>query len=128
MNNVTLMGRLTKDPELRRTSSGTAVASFTLAVDKIINGERQADFIDCAAWQKTAEFLSKYFSKGQMLALSGRIQTRSYEDKNGNKRKAVEVIANQLYFCGGKSDAKADYESTGHEPVIEDYDEGDLPF
>lgn len=128
MNNVTLMGRLTKDPELRRTSSGTAVASFTLAVDKIINGERQADFIDCVAWQKTAEFLSKYFAKGQMLALSGRIQTRSYEDKNGNKRKAVEVIANQLYFCGGKNDVKADVENIEYEPVIEDYDEGDLPF
>lgn len=128
MNNVTLMGRLTKDPELRRTSSGTAVASFTLAVDKIANGERQADFIDCVAWQKTAEFLNKYFAKGQMLALSGRIQTRSYEDKNGNKRKAVEVIANQLYFCGGKSDAKADTENIEYEPVIEDYGEGDLPF
>lgn len=128
MNNVTLMGRLTKDPELRRTSSGTAVASFTLAVDKVSNGERQADFIDCVAWQKTAEFLSKYFAKGQMLALSGRIQTRSYEDKNGNKRKAVEIIANQLYFCGGKSDGNMNDENTEYEPVIEDYDEGDLPF
>ena len=107
INNVVLMGRLVATPELRNTQTGVAVTSFSLAVERSFaraGEQRQADFIDCVAWRNTAEFISKYFQKGSMIAVTGSIQTRSYEDKNGNKRTAVEVLVSQASFCGSKSE------------------------
>lgn len=106
LNSAILMGRLTGDPELRTTPNGTSVTSFTVAVERNYkNGdEKQTDFINCVAWRGTADFVSTYFKKGQMIALQGAIQTRNYEDKNGNKRTAVEVIVDNVSFCGGKND------------------------
>ena len=107
INNVTLMGRLVATPELRNTTTGIAVLSFTIAVDRAYQkqGEqRQADFIDCVAWRNSAEFISRYFQKGSMIAITGSIQTRNYEDKNGNKRKATEIVVDQASFCGSKSE------------------------
>lgn len=106
LNCVTLMGRLVADPELRTTTTGRSVCSFTLAVDRSYakaGEQRQADFINIVAWESTANFVSRYFTKGSMLALQGQIQTRNYEDKNGNKRTAVEVVAREVSFCGSKS-------------------------
>ena len=108
LNTAILMGRLTKDPELRTTQNGTSVTSFTVAVDReyVRQGEeRQTDFINVVAWRQTAEFVSRYFQKGSMIAVQGSIQTRNYEDKNGNKRTAVEVIADKVSFCGSKSES-----------------------
>ena len=107
LNNVVLMGRLVADPELRTTGSNLSVTSFTIAVDRSYvraGEERQADFIDIVAWRQTAEFVTRYFRKGSMIAIQGSLQTRTYEDKNGNKRKAVEVVASQVSFCGSKSE------------------------
>lgn len=106
INCVTLMGRLTADPELRTTTTGKSVANFTIAVDRSYskNGNKETDFINIVAWENTADFVSKYFSKGSMLALQGSIQTRNYEDKNGNKRTAFEVVAKEVSFCGGKNE------------------------
>ena len=108
LNHITIMGRLTKDPELRRTNSGTAVASFTIACDRDFgnkdSGEKETDFIDCVAWRQTAEFLEKYFSKGRMIVVSGRLQKRSYTDKDGNKRYATEVVAESCYFGDSKKE------------------------
>lgn len=108
INNVVLMGRLVATPELRSTGTGVSVASFTIAVDRAYakQGEqRQADFIDCVAWRNTAEFITRYFQKGSMIAITGNIQTRNYEDKNGNKRKAVEVVVDNASFCGSKAES-----------------------
>ena len=109
LNHITIMGRLTRDPELRRTGSGTAVASFTLAVDRDFgkneNGERETDFIDCVAWRQTGEFVSKYFTKGRMAVVSGRLQIRSWTDKDGNKRRTAEVVADNVYFGDSKRDS-----------------------
>ena len=110
LNVAVLQGRLVADPELRHTQSGTAVCSFRVAVDRNFagaSGQRQADFIDIVAWRSTAEFVCKYFTKGQLIALSGRIQSRSYEDKTGSKRTAVEVVAEQVSFCGPKKDKES---------------------
>ena len=101
LNRVTLMGRLTRDPELHHTQSGTAVASFTLAVDRDYkgpNGERETDFIDIAAWRNTAEFAAKYLSKGRMAVVEGRLQLRDWTDKDGNRRRSAEVVAEHIYF------------------------------
>ena len=108
LNHITIMGRLTKDVELRRTGTGTAVASFTLAVDRDFSKENEVDFIECVAWSKTAEFVSKYFSKGRMAIVSGSLQIRSWTDKDGNKRKTAEVIANNVYFGDSKKDSVTD--------------------
>ena len=109
LNHITIMGRLTRDPELRRTGSGVAVASFTLAVDRDFgkneNGERETDFIDCVAWRQTGEFVSKYFTKGRMAVVSGRLQIRSWTDKDGNKRRTAEVVADNVYFGDSKRDS-----------------------
>lgn len=105
LNVVALMGRLVADPELKHTQNGIAVCGFRVAVDRNFpdrDGNRQADFIGIVAWRQTAEFVCKYFSKGQMIALRGSIQARNYEDKNGSKRTAVEVVADQVSFCGKK--------------------------
>ena len=108
LNHITLMGRLTRDPELRRTGSGIAVASFTLAVDRDFSpkdgGDRECDFIDCVAWRQTGEFVSKYFTKGRMAVVSGRLQIRSWTDKDGNKRRTAEVVADNVYFGDSKRD------------------------
>ena len=108
LNHITIMGRLTRDPELRRTGSGIAVASFTLAVDRDFSprdgGERETDFIDCVAWRQTGEFVSKYFTKGRMAVVSGRLQIRSWTDKDGNKRRSAEVVADNVYFGDSKRD------------------------
>ena len=102
LNHITLMGRLVRDPELRRTGTGVAVASFTVAVDRDFSGrdggERETDFIDCVAWRQTGEFVSKYFTKGSMIVVSGRLQIRSWTDKEGNKRRTAEVVADNVYF------------------------------
>ena len=109
LNHITIMGRLTRDPELRRTGSGIAVASFSLAVDRDFgkneNGERETDFIDCVAWRQTGEFVSKYFTKGRMAVVSGRLQIRSWTDKDGNKRRTAEVVADNVYFGDSKRDS-----------------------
>ena len=109
LNHITIMGRLTRDPELRRTGSGVAVASFTVAVDRDFSpkdgGEKETDFIDCVAWRQTGEFVSKYFTKGRMIVVSGRLQIRSWTDKDGNKRRTAEVVADNCYFGDSKRDA-----------------------
>ena len=106
LNHITIMGRLTRDPELRRTGSGVAVASFTVAVDRDFGkneaGEKETDFIDCVAWRQTGEFVSKYFTKGRMIVVSGRLQIRSWTDKDGNKRRTAEVVADNCYFGESK--------------------------
>ena len=108
LNHITIMGRLTRDPELRRTGTGVAVASFTVAVDRDFGGrdggEKETDFIDCVAWRQTGEFVSKYFTKGRMIVVSGRLQIRSWNDKDGNKRRTAEVVADNCYFGDSKRD------------------------
>lgn len=142
INNIVLMGRITANPELRTTNSGISVVSFTLAVERRFqpkNGEKVTDFIDCVAWKTTAEFIEKWFSKGDMLAVTGELQTRTYTDKNGNNRKAVEVQVEQASFCGGKNSGnnatpaaepaknqKQNTYNSGYAEVA--YDDGDLPF
>ena len=133
MNNVSIIGRLVAEPELKNTNSGVEVLSFTLAVDRNYQkkGEdKQCDFIDCQAWRTTAAFISKYFHKGSLIAVTGEIQTRTYEDKNGNKRKATEVVVDHAFFCGGKSDsnstASAEPDEVGGD--IEEIKTEDLPF
>ena len=116
LNHIVLMGRLTRDPELRRTASGVSVASFSLAVDRDFGnretGERETDFIDIVAWRSTAEFVSKYFSKGRMAVVSGRLQIRPWTDKDGNKRRSAEVVADNIYF----GDSKRDNDNGGYNP------------
>ena len=112
LNKIFIMGRLTRDPELRRTQSGTPVTSFSLAVDrdfKAQNGEKETDFIDIVAWRSTAEFVSKYFSKGRMAVVEGRLQIRDWTDQNGGKRRSAEVVAENVYFGDSKRDAGGDY-------------------
>ncbi len=108
LNQITVMGRLTRDPELRRTGTGIAVTSFTLAVDRDFapkdGGEKETDFIDCVAWRSTGEFVSKYFTKGRMAVVSGRLQIRGWTDKNGNKRRTAEIVAENVYFGDSKRD------------------------
>ena len=110
LNHITIMGRLTRDPELRRTGSGIAVARFTVAVDRDFGGrdggEKETDFIDCVAWRQTGEFVSKYFTKGRMIVVSGRLQIRSWTDKDGNKRRTAEVVADNCYFGDSKRDSE----------------------
>ena len=105
LNNCTFMGRLTRDPELRRTQNNTAVVSFTIAVDRDFkpeNGERETDFTDICAWRHTAEFVSKYFGKGSMIVVHGRLQIRDWTDKDGNKRRSAEIVADDVYFGESK--------------------------
>ena len=118
LNVAVLMGRLTADPEIKHTPSDVSVTNFTLAVDRayVKSGtERQADFIDVVAWRSTAEFICKHFRKGQMMAIKGSIQTRSYTDKDGNKRKAFEIVADEVSFCGSK-------ENDGNRPAAQTYE------
>ena len=128
-NGVHIMGRITRDLELRHTQSGTAVCQFCVAVTrsfKDANGEYQSDFIDCVAWRNSAEFITKYFSKGAMIALDGELQTRNYTDKDGNKRKATELLVSSAAFTGEKREAAAK-----PAPTEDDYSaitDDDLPF
>ena len=111
LNKVIMMGRLVKDPELRRTQSGTAVTSFRIAVDrdfKSQDGSKQADFFDVVAWRNTAEFVSKYFTKGRMAVVEGRLQIRDWTDREGGKRRSAEVVADNVYFGDSKRDAASD--------------------
>jgi len=147
LNQITIMGRLTRDPELRYTQSGIAVASFTLAVERDYggkdSGEKPVDFIDCMAWRHTAEFVANYFSKGRMAIASGQLQVRNWEDKNGNRRKSYEVVAQNVYFGDSKKDteinqyqaaqsnhgqASAGGNYQGSDNDFADYDGEDLPF
>ena len=144
LNHITIMGRLTRDPEVRRTGSGIAVASFTVAVDRDIankeSGERETDFIDCVAWRQTGEFVSKNFTKGKMIVVSGRLQIRSWNDKDGNKRRTAEVVADNCYFGEAKTadtTAHSGFQATGYasapsSPVSDfamlDDDVAQLPF
>ena len=136
LNHIIIMGRLTRDPELRRTGSGVAVASFTLAVDRDFTGkdkEKETDFIDCVAWRNTGEFVSKYFTKGRMACVSGSLQMRDWTDKDGNKRRQAEVIADNVYFA----DSKNVTDNGGNSPTAApaagsfapiDVDDEELPF
>ncbi len=156
LNIVAIMGRLVADPTLRQTQSGKNVASFTVACDrgrKDANGQSQADFIDVVAWDRSAEFVCKYFQKGSLIVVDGRIQTRTYQDKNGNNRKAFEIVAGNVNFAGPKSSNQGggsgnfapaapspEYSRPAAEPAAPSYsagsnddfavieDEGDLPF
>ena len=133
LNRIILMGRLTRDPELRYTQSGTAVASFSLAVDRDFTdkstGQRDTDFIYIVAWRNTAEFVSKYFSKGRVAVVEGRLQIRDWQDRDGNKRRSAEVVADHVYFA----DSKRDGNSATAAPSAPDFeelydDDGETPF
>ena len=109
LNHIVIMGRMVRDPELRRTGSGIAVAGFSVAVERDFpskeGGEKETDFFDCVAWRQTGEFVGKYFRKGRMIAVSGRLQNRSWIDKDGNKRRATEIVADNVYFADSKTDS-----------------------
>ena len=147
LNKIFIMGRLTRDPELRRTQSGTAVTSFSLAVDrdyKSQSGEKETDFIDVVAWRSTAEFVAKYFTKGRMAVVEGRLQIREWKDKDGNNRRSAEVVADNIYFGDSKRDgAGSDYAAPAYGAPMGGYsapmggssafaeideEDGDLPF
>jgi len=144
LNRITIMGRLTRDPERRETQSGIAVTSFTLAVDRDFKSdgeERKVDFIDCVAWRHTADFVAKYFDKGKMAVVDGRLELRDWKDKDGNNRRSAEVIANSVYFGDSKKDEGGGgngFRNESHQtaPAQEltqdfeqiDIDDGDLPF
>lgn len=142
INTVALMGRLTYEPELRKTPSGVSVISFQIACDRNYQKsgeERKSDFIDCTAWRQTAEFIERYFHKGSMIAVEGSIQTENYTDKDGNKRKQVQVVASNVSFCGSRSESAANNQgysqptpsysnadNSDFEEIVDDDD--DLPF
>lgn len=129
LNRIIIMGRLTRDPELRRTQNSTAVASFTLAVDRDFKGEdgkRATDFIDIVAWRAVAEFVAKYFTKGRMAIVEGRLQLRDWKDKDGNARRSAEVIADNVYFGDSKRDSGAAEDNLGN--VAPEGLEDDLPL
>ncbi|OUN20839.1 single-stranded DNA-binding protein [Pseudoflavonifractor sp. An85] len=139
LNHITIMGRLTRDPELRYTQSGTAVAGFSLAVERDFKGDtgdRETDFIDCVAWRSTAEFVSRYLSKGRMAIVDGRLQMRDWTDRDGNKRRSAEVVADHVYFGDSKREAGTSqgqitaYQPIGEVDAFEELkdDDGELPF
>lgn len=133
LNKVFMQGRLVADPELRHTPNGVAVASFRIAIDRDFkdkSGERQADFVNVIAWRADAEFVSKFFSKGRMAIVEGKLQSRNYEDKDGNKRYALEVVADNIYFGDSKRDQEPEKEPEYQPPQLTDYqdDDGELPF
>lgn len=116
LNHVVIMGRMVRDPELRQLDNGTSVTSFSVAVernyvDKTTN-ERQADFLNVVAWRQTADFVCKYFHQGDMIALEGSLQSRKYTDKDGNNRIAIEIVASNISFCGGKNGGNANTATT----------------
>ena len=128
LNCAVIMGRLVADPELRTTPNGISVTSFCVAVDRSFvkaGEERKADFINVVAWRQTADFVTRYFHKGSMIAVQGSIQTRSYEDKNGNKRTAVEIVADNVSFCGSKSEQCGGNRYEAQQPAAPSYQSGD---
>ncbi len=128
LNNVVLMGRLTADPELRHTPNGIAVTSFTLAVGRSYSkagSERATDFIDIVAWRNTAEFVSRYFTKGQLVAVEGSIQTRTYQDKDGNNRKAFEIVASNVHFAEAKREQNGSYNNYDKGPSATSYQQSE---
>lgn len=133
LNKIIVMGRLTRDPETRRTQGGTAVTSFSLAVERDFKdkqtGERTTDFIDCVAWGHTGEFVSRFFTKGRMAIVEGRLQMRDWTDKAGNKRRSAEVVADQVYFGDSKRDGEngGGYHPPAYQPPVTEADE-ELPF
>lgn len=140
LNHITLMGRMVRDPELRKTGSGISVVSFTVACDRDFSSkdstEKEADFIDCTAWRSTADFISKYFTKGRMIVVDGRLQIRKWQDKEGNNRYSAEVVADRCYFGDSKRDSDSNaatsagggntVQSQGFAPIAED--DAQLPF
>ena len=138
LNHIDIIGRLTKDPEMRRTGSGVAVTSFTIACDRDFgqNGEKETDFIDVTCWRNTAEFVSKYFTKGRMAVVSGRLQIRNWTDKDGKNRRSAEVVADNVYFGDSKKDDSNRPNTQNYEPYsapLQDYavvdgDDSELPF
>lgn len=137
LNHITIMGRMTRDPELRHTQSDIPVASFTLAVDRDFkekgSDERATDFIDCVAWRHSGEFAAKYFTKGSMAVVSGRLQIRDWTDREGNKRRSAEVVVDNIYFGDSKrKDEGGDKEPSDYPedfvPNWDDEDDGDLPY
>ena len=147
LNHITIMGRLVRDPELRRTGSGIAVTSFTLAVDrdyKSNSGEKETDFIECVAWRNTGEFVGKYFTKGRMAVVSGKLQIRGWTDKDGNKRRTAEVLAENVYFADSNKEASESsgtaggfappaYPASSYPPPVGDFaplddEDAQLPF
>ena len=134
LNKIFIMGRLTRDPELRRTQNGTAVTSFSLAVDrdfKNADGSKDTDFIDVVAWRGAAEFVAKYFAKGRIAVVEGRLQMRDWTDKKGNKRRNAEVLADNIYFGDNKKDTEdrdGRYGGEGRSSGFSEIDEEDLPF
>lgn len=137
LNHVVIMGRMVRDPELRQLDNGTSVTSFSVAVDRNYvdktTNERQADFLNVVAWRQTADFVCKYFHQGDMIALEGSLQSRKYTDKDGNNRTAIEIVASNISFCGGKNGGNANTATTNDAPATmvanapsEDNDE--LPF
>lgn len=131
INSVVLIGRLTRVPDLRQTDKGTPVCNFSVAVDNGYGENKKTDFINCVAWKGTAEFISKYFAKGQMIALTGRISTRTWED-NGATRYATEVYVREVDFCGGKADGQSNTNTFDAVPLPEGFapmgNDDDLPF
>ena len=147
LNKIVVMGRLTRDPELRRTQSGLSVTSFSVACDRDFknqSGEKETDFIDCVAWRNTAEFVCKYFSKGRMAVVEGRLQLRDWQDNNGNKRRSAEIVADNVYFGDSKRDggdssgysaapayknaAPSNFNAGGSDFAEIGEDDGELPF
>ena len=140
LNHITIMGRLVRDPELRRTGSGVAVANFTIAVDRDVadkqSGEKETDFVDCVAWRNTGEFVSKYFTKGRMAVVSGRLQVRKWQNKEGENRYSTEVVADNVYFGDSKREESSDtyggYNAPENPPAQDfamlDGDDSNLPF
>lgn len=138
LNRVCIMGRITKDLELRRTQSGTAVTSFSIAVDEDFkskeSGERKTNFFDVVAWRQTAEFVCQYFGKGRMVTVDGKLQVRDWQDKDGNKRKSVEVVADSVYFADSRrAESDTSYTQNAAEETVGAFtevseDDGELPF
>lgn len=131
LNHITIMGRLVRDPELRRTGSGIAVASFTVAVDRDFTdkqtGEKETDFIDCVAWRQTGEFVSKFFTKGKLIVVSGRLQIRSWTDNDGNKRRNAEIVADNCYFAESKKDSDGGQKSNYNSGYGNNFSAGPFP-
>ena len=129
MNNICITGRLASAPEIKKTTSGVSVCSVSVAVDRDykVNGEKATDFIPCVFWRSTAEFVGKYFSKGDMIAVVGSLESRKYKDKDGNSRTVWEVKADKVNFCGGKKEASQD-NTQDFEDVTDEFSDGDLPF
>lgn len=131
LNTITIMGRMTRDPELRRTESGIAVASFAVACERDYapqGGEKETDFIDVVCWRSTAEFVEKYFTKGRMAVVAGRLQIRGWTDKDGNKRRSAEILADHVYFGDSKRGGDSQAPKSDFTEIDNDEEDGNLPF